>query len=225
MLKLVEIINTLPKKVCRVVLYAESKDDISQAALDEFQNKAEYTVAGGSFIYDSNKEISVTAVDGLLLPLNDSSTDLKYWLTHNKFASAGTKVVSLIPSIEGLSATEQKQAIQNLVTACTGTTNSVVSTEEIIQQFNTDGTFTSAAGTNPVTADDIIDADYFAFDVKKVELNVSEQDIGDGQGLQLRDYDFGINDLWRSPNDIMTFGDIITGTSTKFWYIGGGKTK
>ena len=45
MLKLVEVINTLPKKVCRVVLYAESKDDISQAALDEFQNKSGSTVA------------------------------------------------------------------------------------------------------------------------------------------------------------------------------------
>ena len=72
MLKLVEVINTLPKKVCRVVLYAESKDDISQAALDEFQNKFGYTVAGGSFIYDSNKEISVTAVDGKLV--NEAST-------------------------------------------------------------------------------------------------------------------------------------------------------
>ena len=71
MLKLVEIINTMPKRVCRVVLYAESKDDISQAALDEFQNKAGYTVAGGSFIYDSDKEISVTAVDGRLSPKPD----------------------------------------------------------------------------------------------------------------------------------------------------------
>ena len=67
MLKLVEIINTMPKRVCRVVLYAENKNDISQAALDEFQKKAEFTVAGGSFIYDSNKEISVTAVDGKLV--------------------------------------------------------------------------------------------------------------------------------------------------------------
>ena len=67
MLKLVEIINTLPKKVNRVVLYAESKNDISQAALDEFQNKSGFTVAGGSFIYDSDKAISVTAVDGKLV--------------------------------------------------------------------------------------------------------------------------------------------------------------
>lgn len=72
MLKLVEIINTLPKKVCRVVLYAESKNDINQAALDEFQNKAGFTVAGGSFIYDSDKKISVVAVDGKLV--DDSST-------------------------------------------------------------------------------------------------------------------------------------------------------
>ena len=72
MLKLVEIINTMPKRVCRVVLFAESKDDISQKALDEFQNKAGFTVAGGSFIYDSNKEISVTAVDGKLV--NEAST-------------------------------------------------------------------------------------------------------------------------------------------------------
>ena len=72
MLKLVEIINTMPKRVCRVVLFAESKDDISQAALDEFQDKAGFTVAGGSFIYDSNKEISVTATDGKLV--NEAST-------------------------------------------------------------------------------------------------------------------------------------------------------
>ena len=73
MLKLVEIINTMPKRVCRVVLFAESKDDINQKALDEFQDKAGFTVAGGSFIYDSNKEISVTATDGLLLPLKKYS--------------------------------------------------------------------------------------------------------------------------------------------------------
>lgn len=73
MLKLVEIINTMPKRVCRVVLFAESKDDISQKALDEFQNKAEFTVAGGSFIYNSDKEISVTATDGLLLPVSKYS--------------------------------------------------------------------------------------------------------------------------------------------------------
>ena len=72
MLKLVEIINTMTKIVCRVVLFAESKDDINQKALDEFQDKAGYTVAGGSFIYDSNKEISVTAVDGKLV--NEAST-------------------------------------------------------------------------------------------------------------------------------------------------------
>ena len=72
MFKLVEIINTLPKKVCRVVLYAENKNDINQAALDEFQNKAGFTVAGGSFIYDSNKEIRVIAKDGKLV--DDSST-------------------------------------------------------------------------------------------------------------------------------------------------------
>ena len=75
MLKLVEIINTLPKKVCRVVLYAESKDDISQAALDEFQNKSGFTVAGGSFIYDSNKEISVTAVDGKLVDAGSTPSE------------------------------------------------------------------------------------------------------------------------------------------------------
>lgn len=72
MFKLVEIINTLPKKVCRVVLYAENKNDINQAALDEFQKKAGFTVAGGSFIYDSNKEIRVIAADGKLV--DDSST-------------------------------------------------------------------------------------------------------------------------------------------------------
>ena len=72
MLKLVEIINTMPKRVCRVVLYAESKNDINQKALDEFQNKAGFTVAGGSFIYDSDKEISVTATDGKLV--NEAST-------------------------------------------------------------------------------------------------------------------------------------------------------
>ena len=82
MLKLVEIINTMPKRVCRVVLFAESKDDISQKGLDEFQDKAGFTVAGGSFIYDSNKEISVTATDGLLLPL------LKYSIT--RFISLDT---------------------------------------------------------------------------------------------------------------------------------------
>ena len=72
MLKLVEIINTMPKRVCRVVLFAESKDDINQKALDEFQTNAGFTVAGGSFIYTSDKEISVTAADGKLV--NDSSS-------------------------------------------------------------------------------------------------------------------------------------------------------
>ena len=46
MLKLVEIINTMPKRVCRVVLFAESKDDINQKALEEFQSKAGFTVIG-----------------------------------------------------------------------------------------------------------------------------------------------------------------------------------
>ena len=93
MLKLVEIINTMPKRVCRVVLFAESKDDISQKALDEFQDKAGFTVAGGSFIYDSDKEISVTATDGLLLPL------LKYSITG--FISLDTlKQVGLIKTVD-----------------------------------------------------------------------------------------------------------------------------
>ena len=138
MLKLVEIINTMPKRVCRVVLFAESKDDISQKALEEFQSKAEFTVAGGSFIYNSDKEISVTATDGRLLPLGDDNTNLKYWLTHNEFKSAGLKTIS-IEDMSELSPEEQKTAIKNMVDAFSRdeiTELYVETTEEVIQKFH-----------------------------------------------------------------------------------------
>ena len=233
MLKLVEIINTMPKRVCRVVLYAENKNDISQSALDEFQKKAEFTVAGGSFIYNSDKEISVTSRDGMLF--GDSNTDLKYWLTHTEFDSTGTKTVSLLEFADGsLTEEEQKQALQNLVTACTGTINTVHTTEEVIQKFH-NGDYDNYVWNDETQQDDRVPApesdsvpgDYFIPDSKYTILEVTEYD--DGGSIVLRDHEFGRSDFWRIENEApdnvpTTVGDLISGTNIKFWYAGG-KTK
>ena len=232
MLKLVEIINTMPKRVCRVVLFAESKDDINQKALEEFQTKAGFTVAGGSFIYTSDKEISVTAADGRLLPLGDDNTNLKYWLTHTEFDSVGTKKVSLSEFLDGsLTEEEQKQALQNLVTACTGITNSVFTTEEVIQKFH-NGDYdryewnseTQQEVRVPATESDSVPGDYFIPDQKYTTLEVTEYD--DYGSIVLRDHEFGRRDGWRIENEApdnvpTTFGDLISGTNIKFWYVGG----
>ena len=237
MLKLVEIINTMPKRVCRVVLYAESKDDISQAALDEFQNKAEFTVAGGSFIYDSNKEISVTATDGLLLPLTDDNTNLHYWLTHNEFTSAGMKTIS-IEDMSELSPEEQKTAIKNMVDAFSRTEITelfVETTEEVIQKFH-NGDYDSYEWNEetqqdvrvPATEEWSVPGDYLIPNVRDYYSEVSE--MVEGGVTMYKNPDFGYSEAWRIDNQYgdspIKFGDLIhpTGTIPMFW-ITGGRTK
>lgn len=235
MLKLVEIINTMPKRVCRVVLYAESKDDISQKALDEFQNKAEFTVAGGSFIYDSDKEISVTAIDGRLLPLGDDNTNLKYWLTHTEFKSAGLKTISTEDMPE-LSPEEQKTAIQNMVDAFSRdeiTELYVETTEEVIQKFH-NGDYDSYQWNEetqqdvrvPATEEDGVPGDYLVPDVRDYYSEVSE--MVESGVTKYKNPNFGYSEAWRIENMApdhtpIKFGDLIhpSGTIPKFWVIGG----
>ena len=238
MLKLVEIINTMPKRVCRVVLFAESKDDINQKALDEFQEKAGFTVAGGSFIYDSNKEISVTATDGMLLPLSDDNTNLKYWLTHNEFKSAGMKTISTEDMSE-LSPEEQKTAIKNMVDAFSRTEITelyVATTEEIIQKFH-NGDYDSYEWNEetqqdvrvPATEEDGVPGYYLIADVRDYYSEVSE--TIEGGVTMYKNPSFGLSEAWRIENlapdhTPITFGELIhpSGTIPKFWIIGG-KTK
>ena len=236
MLKLVEIINTMPKRVCRVVLFAESKDDISQKALDEFQEKAGFTVAGGSFIYDSNKEISVTVKDGMF---NDSNTDLKYWLNHNEFISPGLKTIS-IEDMSELSPEEQKTAIKNMVDAFSKTPNSelyVFTTEEVIQKFH-NGYYdryewndeTQQEVRVPATEEDSVPHDYLIPDVRDYYSEVSKYEEA---GITMyKNPNFGYSEAWRienlaPDNTPIKFGDLIHqtfGPLPKFWIIGG-KTK
>ena len=234
MLKLVEIINTMPKRVCRVVLFAESKDDISQKALDEFQDKAEFTVAGGSFIYDSNKEISVTARDGMLF--GDSNTDLKYWLTHTEFTSPGLKTISLEDMSE-LSPEEQKTAIQNMVDAFSRTpimNEYVYATEEVIQKFN-NGDFsnyvwneeTQEGESVPATEEDNVPGYYLVSDNRYYSCEVSE--VIDGGVTMYKNFNYGITEGWRIENEApdntpIKFGDLIHptwGPLPMFWVMGG----
>lgn len=222
MLKLVEIINTLPHSVCRVVLYAESKDDRSQAALEEFQSKAGFTVAGGSFIYDCDKEIIVTATDGQLGPEggDDASTDLHYWLTHTEFESAGSKTISLEDQFE-LSEEEMLLALNNLFKAAYGYSVNVITLEQVVEKFN-NGEYgywdwneeTQSEFWHPYSESDAISVSGVNPDLRYTTAEVTEsEDWGEeGPMIVFRDYDFGQHGdglVILSYQTGLTWGDLV----------------
>lgn len=218
MLKLVEIINTLPHSVCRVVLYAESKDDRSQAALEEFQSKAGFTVAGGSFIYDCDKEIIVTATDGQLGPEDDSQTDLHYWLTHDEFTSAGSKVVNLEALADGsLTEEEMLLALNNLFKAAFGYSVGIITIEQVVEKFN-NGEYgywdwneeTQSEFWHPYTESDEITLSGLGTDRRYTTAEVTESE--DGPLIALRDYGFGQHGdgfVILSYESGLTWGDLV----------------